>query len=75
MRDVKRRMALVTLIAFFVSCSGKFHAPVMTQYVYQIYTNEVYGNISLGHQVSKQPCMNSSALNSTRDPLMEEVGM
>ena len=77
-RENRRRLALIALVTFLMSCAGKMHGPVLTQYVYQIYTNQVYGNASQGVHISSKPCVNASSaegLNSSddTDPRRQEV--
>ena len=68
-------MALLMLMSFFFSCAGKFHSPLMTQYIYQIYTESVYGNASAGVHISKQPCVNDTGNVSRLDPRDVEVSV
>nr|KAG5700573.1 hypothetical protein BaRGS_015369 [Batillaria attramentaria] len=44
-------MFVLALVTFMMSCAGKFHSPLMTQYIYQMYTESVYGNASVGVEV------------------------
>ncbi|KAK7116202.1 hypothetical protein V1264_001926 [Littorina saxatilis] len=65
-KNQKTRMFLLVLIGFLASCASKIDVPVMTQYTYQVYTEQVFGNLSAGVHISKQPCVNSSyALTSS----------
>ena len=74
-RGQKRRMTLLTLVTFFWACAGKFHSPLVTQYMYQVYTESVYGNASAGVHISKHPCVNGTGGSSGVDTRDEEVSV
>lgn len=71
-RDTGMRMSLLTMIGFFVASAILLGSPVITQYTYQVYTKKVYGNVSAGIRVSKDPCVNATD-NSTTDTRSQQV--
>ncbi|KAK7492505.1 hypothetical protein BaRGS_00016171, partial [Batillaria attramentaria] len=72
-KDQKTRMALITLVGLLVAAAKKLFDPLMTQYTYQVYTQQVYGNDSHHVQVTRQPCVDTNSSNSSVDPRVEQV--
>ena len=74
-RGQKRRMTLLTLVTVFWASAGMFHDPLVTQYIYQVYTESVYGNASAGVHIIKHPCVNGTGGSSGVDTRDEEVSV
>lgn len=64
LRNQKRRMAVLAVATFLFACAGEFSNPVLTQYIYQIYTDSVYGNDSIGVHISSNPCPEKNRSNN-----------
>lgn len=71
-RNQRKRVFLLTLIGFIVAAGEKLNSPLLTQYTYQVYTEQVYGSNSADIHVSKEPCVNSSS-NSSTDTRIQQV--
>ena len=71
-RGTGMRMSLVTMIGFFLASAVLLGTPLMTQYTYQVYTKKIYGNVSAGIRISKDPCINATD-NSTTDTRSQQV--
>ena len=72
-RPVPRQISLffITLLSLLVSVADRLAEPVLEQYVYQVYTDHVYGNASRKVHITRTPCLNTSA--SHADKLRDEV--
>lgn len=76
LRERKLRLLLISVVVFLDSMAAKLHSPVVTQYTYQVITEQVYGNASIDVSISAHPCINASdngTDTSDADSLRDEV--
>ena len=67
----KTSLFFIMLVSLLVSVADRLAEPVLEQYVYQVYTDQVYGNASRKVHITRTPCLNTSA--SHADKLRDEV--
>ncbi|CAG5114695.1 unnamed protein product [Candidula unifasciata] len=62
---------IINLIVVLLGASGRFHTPVLVQYLYQRYADEIFGNASV--KTSSHPCINESSASSKEESKLKEV--
>ncbi|KAK7104916.1 proton-coupled folate transporter-like [Littorina saxatilis] len=69
----KRSLFFISLVSIFVSVSDRMAEPVLEQYVYQVYTQQVYGNASVMVQITKTPCVNTSNTSTVQADRLRDM--
>lgn len=69
----KRRLTLISVVSLVLAIAGSLHAPVITQYVYQVNTKEVYGFQNVTIDITIQPCVNTTDNASSDTALRDQV--
>ena len=70
----KRGLLSISLVSLLFILADRMAEPVLEQYVYQVYTQQVYGNRSVKVLVTKTPCLNTSNTSTAlADDLRDQV--